>query len=211
MAFICLILSGAALLINGLTMLGRVPARDSGVFNVLIGAVQLVLCVAVAVSADGSLPALLSISGTFLFGLTYLSVGLDALLGLGSASLGWFCGLVAAIAVAFAASNVAVDPFLAVLWATWAGLWTLFFLLLALGRRIGEYTAWALVISSQTTTTVPALFGLSGHWPSGVGATAAAIVVLVAVFVGPLWLIAAGNRRRSSSPLLAGPSNPTAA
>ncbi|GGK96985.1 hypothetical protein JOE58_003257 [Curtobacterium luteum] len=83
MAYICLILSGAALLINGLTLLGRVPGRDSGVFNVLIGSVQLVLCVAVAVSADGSLPALLAISGTFLFGLTYLYVGLDALAGLG--------------------------------------------------------------------------------------------------------------------------------
>ncbi len=52
-------------------------------FNVLVGGLQLVLCTAVAVTADGSLPALLAIAGTFLFGLTYLYVGLDALTGLG--------------------------------------------------------------------------------------------------------------------------------
>ncbi|WP_368075752.1 AmiS/UreI family transporter, partial [Curtobacterium sp. Csp1] len=98
MAYICLLLSGAALLVNGLTLLGRVPGRDSGVFNVLVGGLQLVLCTAVAVTADGSLPALLAIAGTFLFGLTYLYVGLDALTGLGSAGLGWFCGLVAGVA-----------------------------------------------------------------------------------------------------------------
>lgn len=146
MAYICLILSGAALLINGLSLLGRVPGRDSGVFNVLIGSVQLVLCVAVAVPADGSLPALLAISGTFLFGLTYLYVGLDAFAGLGSTGLGWFCGLVAGVAVVFAVTNATVDPLLAVLWATWAGLWSLFFVLLALGRPVGRYTAWALVV-----------------------------------------------------------------
>ncbi len=195
MAYICLVLSGAALLINGLTLLGRVPGRDSGVFNVLIGGVQLVLCTAVAVTADGSLPVLLSIAGTFLFGLTYLYVGLDALAGLGSTGLGWFCGLVAAIAVVFAVANVTADPVLAVLWATWAGLWTLFFLLLALGRDVGRYTAWALVLASQTTTTVPALLGLAGRWPAGPAWTAGAALVAVVVFVGAAVLSRRGGRR----------------
>lgn len=203
MAYICLILSGAALLINGLTLLGRVPGRDSGVFNVLIGSVQLVLCVAVAVSADGSLPALLAISGTFLFGLTYLYVGLDALARLGSTGLGWFCGLVAAVAVVFAVTNATVDPVLAVLWATWAGLWSLFFVLLALGRPIGRYTAWALVLASQTTTTVPALLGLAGRWPSGTGWTVAAVVVAAIVFVGAAVL---ARRPRQPEPALATPA-----
>ncbi len=195
MAYICLVLSGAALLINGLTLLGRVPGRDSGVFNVLIGGVQLVLCTAVAVTADGSLPVLLSIAGTFLFGLTYLYVGLDALAGRGSTGLGWFCGLVAAIAVVFAVANVTADPVLAVLWATWAGLWTLFFLLLALGRDVGRYTAWALVLASQTTTTVPALLGLAGRWPAGPAWTAGAALVAVVVFVGAAVLSRRGGRR----------------
>lgn len=200
MSYICLILSGAALLINGLTLLGRIPGRDSGYFNVLIGGLQLVLCVAVALSANGSLAALLSISGTFLFGLTYLYVGIDSLRGLGSVGLGWFCGLVAGIAVVFSALNVVTDPFLAVLWLGWAGLWTLFFLLLALGRsQLTRYTGWALVLSSQVTTTIPALLGLTGHWPTATWGAGAALIVLVAVFGGA----AALTRRRMTSPSIA--------
>lgn len=193
MAYICLILSGAALLVNGLTLLGRIPGRDSGVFNVLIGGLQLVLCTALAVTADGSLPALLAVAGTFLFGLTYLYVGIDSLAGLGAVGLGWFCGLVAAVAVFFAAIHVVDDPVLATLWAGWAVLWTLFFVLLALGRAgLTRYTGWALVLASQTTTTVPALLGLTGNWPTGAAATAGALVVLVVVFGGAAVL----TRRR---------------
>lgn len=199
MAYICLLLSGAALLVNGLTLLGRVPGRDSGVFNVLVGGLQLLLCTAVAVTADGSLPALASITGTFLFGLTYLYVGLDALVGLGSTGLGWFCGFVAVVAVVFAGTNVTADPVLAVLWATWAGLWTLFFLLLALSRDVGRYTAWALVLASQTTTTVPALLGLAGRWPTGPGWTAVAVVVAIVVFAGAAVLNQRGRRATSGS------------
>lgn len=195
MSYICLILSGAALLINGLTLLGRIPARDSGYFNVLIGGTQLVLCVAVAVSADGSLASLFSISGTFLFGLTYLYVGIDSLRGLGAVGLGWFCGLVAGIALVFSAVNVVADPFLAVLWLGWAGLWTLFFVVLALGRSsITAFTAWALVLSSQVTTTIPALLGLTGNWPSGPWSAPIALVVLALVFVGAAFL----SRRREA-------------
>lgn len=197
MALICLVLSGAALLVNGLTLLGRVPGRDSGVFNVLIGALQLVLCVAVAVSADGALPALFAISGTFLFGVTYLYVGVDTLLSLGAVGLGWFCGLVAALAVVFAVDHITDDPVLAVLWTGWAALWALFFVLLALGRSaIGTYTGWALVLASQVTTTVPALLGLTGHWPTGPIATTTALLALVGVFGGAALL----TRRTATRP-----------
>ncbi|MDQ0850527.1 hypothetical protein QFZ65_002465 [Arthrobacter sp. B3I9] len=51
MSYICLILSGAALLINALGLLGRIPARDSGVFNIVIGTLQLVLAVLLAAAA----------------------------------------------------------------------------------------------------------------------------------------------------------------
>lgn len=48
MSLICLILSGGALLINGLGLLGRIPARDSGYFTVLIGSTQLALSALIA-------------------------------------------------------------------------------------------------------------------------------------------------------------------
>lgn len=53
MSLICLILSGGTLLINGLGLLGRIPARDSGYFTVLIGSTQLVLSTLIAVAANG--------------------------------------------------------------------------------------------------------------------------------------------------------------
>lgn len=68
-------------------------------------------------------------------------------------------------------------------------LWTLFFVLLALGRTaITTYTGWALELSSQVTTTVPALLGLTGHWPTGSIATTTALLLLVGVFGGAALL-----------------------
>src|SRR3954453_8319009 len=111
MSFICLILSGAALLINGLGLLGRIPARDSGVFNIIIGTFQLLLAVLLAAAAGGKTELLLGAAGIVLFGITYLYVGLSAVLKLESAGVGWFCALVAGLAVFYSAVNIAQDPF----------------------------------------------------------------------------------------------------
>ncbi|MCW4385509.1 AmiS/UreI transporter [Salinibacterium sp. SYSU T00001] len=201
MSLICLILSGAALLINGLALLGRIPGRDSGFFNVLIGSTQLVLATLVAVAAGGNPAALLAVSGVFLFGLTYLYVGLNALLDLGSIGLGWFCGLVAALGLVYSGANLATDPVLSVLWLAWATLWTLFFLLLGLGwSRLTTFTAWSLILTSQLTTTVPALFGLTDNWPTGGTNAVIALLVIVALFAGAAGITAATSRRRAALP-----------
>lgn len=164
MSYICLILSGTALLINGLGLLGRIPARDSGSFNVVIGALQLLLAVLLAAAAGGDGGLLLGAAGILLFGITYLYVGLNALFDLGSAGVGWFCALVALLAVFYSAAHVAQDPFLSVLWLSWAVLWSLFFLILAGGKSsLSAFTGWSVLLTSQVTTTVPALLGLSGH------------------------------------------------
>lgn len=199
MTLICLILSGAALLINGLALLGRIPGRDSGYFNVLIGVTQLLLATLVAFAAGGDTAALLGVSGVFLFGLTYLYVGLNSLRDLGSVGLGWFCGLVAVIGLVYAGANVVSDPVLSVLWLAWAGLWTLFFLLLALGiSQLTAFTGWSLILTSQATTTVPALLGLTGNWPTGAGSAAVALVGVVALF-GIAAAITSATARRSTA------------
>lgn len=200
MSFICLILSGAALLINGLGLLGRIPGRDSGYFNLLIGGTQLVLSVAIAVQANGNAAALLSVSGVFLFGLTYLYVGLDALRQLGSVGLGWFCGLVALVGLAYVAANLALDPVLSVLWLSWVVLWSLFFVVLALGKSgLTVFTGWALILTSQVTTTIPALLGLAGKWPSGL-ASAFGALVIVALLFGAAAVLARPSSRRAVLP-----------
>jgi hypothetical protein len=201
MAYVCLLLSGAALLINGLATLGALPRRDAAVLSLVIGSLQLLLGItylgnvrldSTAPDADGGVQLLLSASGMFLFGLTYVYVGLDFLLGLGSRGLGWFCGMVAGCGLLLAAAWFPEDPLLAVLWLGWSYLWILFFFSLALDySRLSPLIGWSLVLASQATATVPALLGISGKWPED-PATAGGAAACIAA----LLLLAGGMARR---------------
>ncbi len=154
-------------------------------------------------TADGDAATLFSVSGVFLFGLTYLYVGLDALRELGSVGLGWFCGLVAVLALTYAGVSAATDSFLAVLWLSWALLWALFFAILALGARGATvFTGWAALLLSQVTTTVPALLGLLGLWPSGPAATLG-VLALVVVLVAASGVLATRSGKRLRAPAAA--------
>ncbi|PVE14963.1 AmiS/UreI family transporter [Arthrobacter sp. Bz4] len=200
MSYICLILSGAALLINGLGLLGRIPARDSGVFNIVIGILQLLLAVLLATAAGGNTELLLGAAGIVLFGLTYLYVGLNAVLNLESAGVGWFCALVALLAVFYSVANIARDPFLSVLWLSWAALWSLFFLVLAGGKSsLSAFTGWAAILAGQITTTAPALLGLSGAWPAGSVLAGITAVVVAGLFTVALVISKSGGSRNPAA------------
>ena len=193
MTHICLLLSGAALLLNGLAALDLLPRRDAAVFSLVIGSTQLVLGIVYlgtvypgvasmgmtgggdGDNGEGGL-VLLGAAGMFLFGLTYVYVGLDFLLGLGSRGLGWFCGMVGVCGLLLlAAAWSGEDPLLAVLWLCWTYLWLLFFLQLALGfGRLARLVGWSLVLTSQVSATVPAFLGITGGWPTGPNAGTAA-------------------------------------
>ncbi|MFC3299034.1 AmiS/UreI transporter [Arthrobacter agilis] len=204
MSYICLLLSGAALLINGLGLLGRVPARDSGFFNLAIGALQ--LGIALLIASTGGTGAATSAAGIVLFGLTYLYVGLSSVAGLGSAGVGWFCGFVAVLALGFAATSAARDPLTSVLWLSWAVLWTLFFLLLARGAaRLTSVTAWSAILVGTCSTVLPAALGLTGVWPTDVTA-----VIISAVVLGVLYAVAATVGARPVQPVAA-PRTPVTA
>ncbi|MGN7251191.1 AmiS/UreI family transporter [Arthrobacter sp. SAFR-014] len=199
MAYVCLLLSGAALLLNGLAALNQIPRRDAAVFSLVIGNAQLILGVAhLTVTEGGGTQSLLGAAGMFLFGLTYVYVGLDFLLQLGSKGLGWFCGMVAACGILLAAAWSGEDPLLAVLWLCWTYLWLLFFLHMALGfERMAPLIGWSLVLTSQASATVPAFLGISGQWPAGLAAAAAAGAGLAALLLLAGGL--AGRGRRSGT------------
>jgi hypothetical protein len=182
MPHVCLLLSGAALLVNGLATLGCLPRRDAAVLSLVVGCVQLVLGV-VVLSPGTSTVTALTATGMFLFGLTYVYVGLDALLDLASKGLGWFCGMVAVVGLLLATVWVRDDPLLSVLWLCWSLLWALLFASMALGlARVDKFTGWALVLTSQVTATVPAFLGLAGLWPRSPSVAAAAAVILAGLF-----------------------------
>jgi hypothetical protein len=202
MAHICLLLSGAALLINGLALLDVLPRRDAAVFSLAIGGTQLVLGVTYLGITGGDGPQLLlGASGMFLFGLTYVYVGLDYLLGLGSRGLGWFCGLVGACGLLLAAAWSGEDPLLAVLWLCWTYLWMLFFLQLALGfARLTPLVGWSLVLTSQASATVPAFMGLTGRWPGEPAVAAGAAVSLLALLLLAGGLAWRGRHQTAARP-----------
>jgi len=192
MPYVCLLLSGAALLVNGLATLGHMPRRDAGVLSLVVGVVQLVLGVAL-LSLDGPSGSALTAAGIFLFGLTYVYTGLDVLMNLGSKGLGWFCGMVAFVAVLLAAVWLAADPLLAALWLAWAVLWGLMFASLALGQgRLDRFVGWALVLTSQVTATVPAVLGLAGAWPRAPEIAGLAALVIAAL-LGAALVLARGQ------------------
>jgi hypothetical protein len=225
---ICLLLSGAALLINGLATLGALPRRDAAVLSLVIGSLQLLLGItylavtylgtvrldSTAPDADGGVQLLLSASGMFLFGLTYVYVGLDFLLGLGGRGLGWFCGMVAGCGLLLAAAWFPENPLLAVLWLCWSYLWILFFFSLALGHnRLSPLIGWSLVLASQATATVPALLGITGQWPGDpamAGRAAVCIAALLLLAGGIAWWDARRDGQRDRRPAVVVSNEPSA-
>jgi hypothetical protein len=199
MPHVCLLLSGAALLVNGLATLGRVSRRDAAVLSLVVGIIQLVL--GVSYLSQGDEETLLTAAGMFLFGTTYAYSGLDTLLNLGSKGLGWFCGMVAVTGLLLAGTWLSADPLLAVLWLCWSALWALLFVTLALGvDRLDPLLGWALVLTSQVSATVPAFLGLAGLWPRGPVAGAAAAVSLTGLFLAAGVLAQLTRARQSRLP-----------
>jgi hypothetical protein len=106
-------------------------------------------------------------SGIFLFGFTYLYVGIANLAGQAPVGLGWYSAWVAIMATVFGITNIVRfhDPTTGLLWLQWAVLWALFWLVLGLGiTRLTPLTGWLTLILSFTTCTIPGYLLLLGEW-----------------------------------------------
>lgn len=177
---------GAVLLVNGLTLLSVVPVRSAAVLNLFVGALQCVIPTALLIQAQGDTADVLAASGLYLFGFTYLYVGIVNLAGLEPQGIGWFSGFVAVAALVYSALSFTVvgDPVFGVIWLSWAFLWALFFLVLALGfDGLTRFTGWVAILLSQPTCTVPAFLALTGSLHA-TAFTAAGWASVLAVLVG---------------------------
>jgi hypothetical protein len=179
MSAIGLIYCGAVLFVNAMMLLGRVDPRSAAILNLFVGTLQVVTPTVLILRAGADNAALLSASGIYLFGFTFLFVGIVNLTGLPADGIGWYSGFVAAAAVVYSLVNFTSfhDPVFGVIWLAWAALWLEFFGLMALGREsLTRPTGWSLLLLGQVTTTVPAYFILTGHYaPTATIATLAAI------------------------------------
>jgi len=176
---------GAALFVNGLLLLGKIDAKTAGVFNLFVGALQTAIpfyLIATATTTDEILAA----AGIFMFGFTYLYVGINNLAGFEGPGLGWYSLWVSIMAIGFGVANVVRfdDTATGLLWFQWSVLWAMFFVVIGLGQaRWTTPTAWLTLVLSFTTCTIPGFVFLLGQtvpvW------VVAASIVLTALVVAP--------------------------
>ncbi|MGL3804471.1 AmiS/UreI family transporter [Paeniglutamicibacter sp. R2-26] len=188
MASVGLLYVGAVLFINGLMLLGKVPGKSAAILNFAVGIMQVVFPTIILIQSNGDPAVVFGASGLYLFGFTYLYVGLNQIFDLPGEGLGWFSLFVAGVAVVFGVLQFTQvgDPLFGVIWFIWALLWTLFFLLLALGKSsLNDFTGWFTVIVAHLTGTIPALLLLSGSYTStsleaGIMAVLGVVAIVVA-------------------------------
>lgn len=179
-----LLFVGAVLFVNGAWFLGAISAREAGVFNLFVGAMQVVLPTLAVVAADGDLGGIFGAGSSYLFGFTYLYVGVNNLMGNDGRGLGWYSIFVAAMAIVFGVFSLSSDPVFGVIWFVWAVMWLMFFLILARGMTsLMPFTGWLILIGSHLTCTIPALLAWRGNWPTSTSAALWATVVAVALLV----------------------------
>jgi len=158
---------GAVLFLNGVMILGKVDPKAAAVFNLFVGGLQVIVPTYLIFTANGNADVILNASGLYLFGFTYLYVGIGLLAGLDSTGVGWFSLFVAVAAVAYSFANFRVlgDRPFGVIWLYWAFLWFLFFMLLGLKLEgLTAYTGWVTAIEGIVTAAIPAFLILSGYW-----------------------------------------------
>jgi hypothetical protein len=179
------------LAVNGLMLLGRVDPRAAAPLNLFVGLLQVVTPTYLIFTAGGDQATILGASGLYLFGFTYLYVGINLLGNLDGTGLGWFSAFVAACAVVFAGLNFwyyePADAAFGVIWLYWAVLWGLFWVVLGLKREdLTRYTGAIALIAGLLTAAVPAFMLLTGVWDDYVGTSA---VVLAVVCTASLVLL----------------------
>lgn len=161
-----LLFVGAVLTLNGLWMMRRISEREIVVINLtaagITGVVALLAMAGAQTLADVKGAAL-----TLLFSTTYLWVGVNRLTGSDGRGLGWFSLFVAITVLPEAVVTLRHAPdvmtvWMGLCWACWAGLWFLYFLLLALKLPLDRATAIATLASGILTAWLPALALLYG-------------------------------------------------
>ncbi|MFE9174222.1 AmiS/UreI family transporter [Streptomyces kebangsaanensis] len=198
-----LLFVGAVLFINGLLLLGKVDAQSGAVFNLFVGALQVLTPTYLIFTSGGDPKKILAASGIYLFGFTYLYVGIGLLAGLDTTGVGYYSLFVAISALGYSYVNFRLlkDYPFGVIWLYWALLWFLFFLLLGLKLdHLTSYTGWITAIEGWVTGAIPAGLLLSGYWKHPTETAIALGVFGVLMFVG-LWPLT----RQSPQPTRAAP------
>jgi hypothetical protein len=178
---------GAVLIVNGVMLLGWLTPRAAAPLNLFVGAMQVITPTYLVMTSGGDPQAVLGASALYLFGFTYLWVGINALAGLPGHGLGWFSLFVAVFAAGHGIDSLRGDaPVFGVIWLSWAVLWTLFFLLLGLDRAaLAPITGALAAVEGVLTAALPAWLllhdGFEESWPVALGGLVVGAVLVVVV------------------------------
>ena len=161
---------GAVLILNGLWMLGRIGDREISVINLFAGGLTLLVSLKLAFGEGADATSIKAAALSLLFSFTYLWVAINRHNGADGRGLGWFSLFVAITAVPVAAdslrlANSAGEWWLGLSWAAWAGLWLLFFLVLALRKPLARFTACMAIGQGIVTGWLPGYLLLTGALP----------------------------------------------
>lgn len=205
MAAVGLLYVGIVLFVNGIMLLGYVDARGAAPINFFVGALQCVTPTILIVQAGDDPTAISAAAGLYLFGFTYLWVGINGATGWAGEGLGWFSLTVAVSAVGFAIHSWVVldDRAFTVIWLLWAVLWFTFFLLL--GLRMAQLAPAVGVLAAGEgilTAGVPAYLIIAGWWSDST------TVVVTLAALGGVLIAASLPLGRA---LAAAPQSPTPA
>lgn len=205
MGAVGLLYVGAVLFLNGLMLLGKVEPRATGIFNLFVGALQVVTPTVLIISNPTDTATVLGASGIYLFGFTYLYVGINLLGGFDTTGVGYFSLFVAIMALGYSYANFRIlgDPAFGVIWLYWSFLWALFFVLLGLKQtQITRYTGWVTAIQGWITAAIPAFLILSGFWENtNLFAVILAVFAVVAfIALWPLTRTREPGREREEAP-----------
>lgn len=203
MANVGLLFVGAVLFMNGLMLLGKVDSRAAAIFNLFVGGLQVLTPTYLIIAANDDPKRIMLASGIFLFGFTYLYVGIGLLIGLDTTGVGYYSLFVAIVALgySFVSFRLVNDKPFGVIWLYWAFLWFLFFLLLGLKiETLTTYVGWVTAIEGWVTGVIPAYLLLTGYWvPRNYSETAIALGAFGVLTFAALWFVL--RRRTPRTPV----------
>src|SRR5690625_2764395 len=102
MSSVGLLYVGIVLFVNGIMLLGHVSPRGAAPINLFVGALQVYTPTYLIIHADGARGTIVAAAGLYLFGFTYLWVGINGATDWPGDGLGWFSLPVVICAIGFA-------------------------------------------------------------------------------------------------------------
>lgn len=187
MSAVGLVYVGAVLFINGLLLLGWLTNREAGPMNIFVGALQVLTPTYLIMTSGGDSDVIFPAAGIYLFGFTYLWVGINCMKSYSQRGFGWFALYVSVCCVVFALYNFfsVNDAGFGVIWVLWGVLWFGFFLVLGLNL---DQIAAATGVFTVVVALITAVGAFQELLESRTGGAAESVIFAI---IGALALIAA--------------------